>query len=344
MNPRVSVRSRGFTLVELLVVIAIIGILIALLLPAVQAAREAARRTQCANNLKQYGLGLHNYHDIYKTFAPASSMHWGNWGANNWGQILSPQISWQARILPFAEHQPLYDRLNMVAMRAPVESPAPSQSQPNAFVRNRTVTFSRCPDDDSDEFYWGWAQTSYSGSLGSQRTGSADSNCNVWYTDGVHYQTLRGGNANHGNSDVAQRISGMFSRLYPKKMTFAHIKDGSSNTIMVGEIIGNCVDHKEGLWSYNGNGNAHASTSVPLNTLTTCAISEADALRRGYFRPDCWEWNNWNFSWGFRSYHPAGANFLLGDGSVQFIGDEIDYQTYQQLGGRSDGNIPGEYD
>ena len=87
---------RGFTLVELLVVIAIIGILVALLLPAIQAAREAARRTQCGNNLKQYGVALHNYHDTYKVF-PTGTSSWDNY----------PYVGWQYRILPFTENAAL---------------------------------------------------------------------------------------------------------------------------------------------------------------------------------------------------------------------------------------------
>jgi len=109
-----SVRSRfwkhrvGFTLVELLVVIAIIGILVALLLPAVQAAREAARRTQCTNNLKQLGLALHNYHDTYKSF-PAR----GVFGAANTGPPMRAyHHTWIEAILPFIEQQPLYDSVN----------------------------------------------------------------------------------------------------------------------------------------------------------------------------------------------------------------------------------------
>src|SRR5262245_13487842 len=97
---------RGFTLVELLVVIAIIGILVSLLLPAVQAAREAARRIKCANNLKQYGLAIHNYHDVYNSLPPG-----GLWNVSSldWG---IPAPSWQVRVMPFMEQQPLYDRVN----------------------------------------------------------------------------------------------------------------------------------------------------------------------------------------------------------------------------------------
>lgn len=340
-----TTKQAGFTLVELLVVIAIIGILVALLLPAVQAAREAARRTQCANNLKQYGLALQNYHDVFKTFPPGGSTSIGRPGfgnSNAWGNRAAPQIGWQVRILPFAEMTTLYDRVRMNTLRAPVDSIYGNNDDPNKQVRAWTVPYSRCPDDPSDELYWGWAQTSYCGSLGSQRSPSANGNCNIWLTPDVHYEGSRG-SAGHGNSENWRNISGVFSRWCPKKMTMAYLKDGTSNTIMVGEIIGECNDHKQGWWSFNGMGNAHASTSAPLNTMTTCARSEADATARGYFRPDCYNWNNWNLSWGFRSYHPTGANFLLGDGSVQFLQDNIDYQTYQQLGGRADGGTPQDY-
>ena len=100
------VRRKAFTLVELLVVIAIIGILIALLLPAVQAAREAARRTQCNNHLKQLGLALHNYHDTYKTMPPgATGIYWRPRASGQWG------FSWFVHILPFVEQGTMWDQV-----------------------------------------------------------------------------------------------------------------------------------------------------------------------------------------------------------------------------------------
>lgn len=332
--------SRGFTLVELLVVIAIIGILVALLLPAVQAAREAARRTQCSNNLKQYGLGIHNYHDVFKQIPPGATYKRGNWGGNNWGRNLAPQLGWQPRILPFMEQSTLYDRIDWRRLQG-WQSNAPEHDRAGAWIRSRQVPYAQCPDDPSDEFYWNWAQTSYCGSMGSQLKTSVNSSCQDWTTPDVHYDASNGF-AEAGNSDRNDRISGYFSRL-GAKITMASVRDGTSNTIMVGEIIGECSDHKNGWWGFNGMGNAHASTSAPMNTMTTCARSEADATARGYYRPECYNWNNWNYSWAFRSYHPSGANFLLGDGSVQFFRDNIDYRTYQALGGRRDGRTIDTY-
>ena len=83
--------------------------------------------------------------------------------------------------------------------------------------------------------------------------------------------------------------------------------------------------------------NAHASTSAPINVLTTCAISQTDATKRGYPYPNCWPKSNWNLSWGFKSRHPQGAQFVFGDGSVHFINQNVNYDTYQRLGGRADG-------
>ena len=106
-------KAAGFTLVELLVVIAIIGILIALLLPAVQMAREAARRISCGNNLKQYGIACHLYHDIHKIFPKGgtykSNNHDGVWSNGN----IAPKLGWQARILPFMEQNALFEKLNL---------------------------------------------------------------------------------------------------------------------------------------------------------------------------------------------------------------------------------------
>jgi prepilin-type processing-associated H-X9-DG protein len=128
----------------------------------------------------------------------------------------------------------------------------------------------------------------------------------------------------------------MFGRL-GINIGMRDVLDGTSNVFLVGEILPRCHDHGAGWWHYNGMGNAHASTSAPLNEFTTC---------EGYKNPPvpaCTAMSNWNFSWGFKSNHPGGANFLLVDGSVQYLSQNVDYQTYQRLGGRQDGLPLGQY-
>jgi prepilin-type N-terminal cleavage/methylation domain-containing protein len=134
-------KRRGFTLIELLVVIAIIAILIALLLPAVQQAREAARRTQCRNNLKQLGLALHNYHDNYQMFPPGNvSSSVGGWGA-----------SWYMRILPFVDQAPLYNRLTFSGAQhgwtgaLPTSTYGPEGDANGAALNGITLNFALCP-------------------------------------------------------------------------------------------------------------------------------------------------------------------------------------------------------
>jgi len=334
-------RSRAFTLVELLVVIAIIGILVALLLPAVQAAREAARRTQCSNNLKQYGLALHNYHDVNKALPPG-----GLWNvmAADWGH---PNPSWQARVLPYSEQQAVYDKIDWDLMNYSkpargYESIVDVASQKR--LRQVRLPYAWCPSDDSNPDQGGWAQTSYSGSLGWQRTPSANGSCNQFLqTADVHFENLAW-NADHGNTWRKQDLSGIFTRCgTDEAMNFSAIRDGTSNVILVGEILSMCHDHNGGLWHYNGMGNAHASTSAPINTMTTCVDTQQEAQRRGYLNPQCFTKSNWNYSWGFRSRHPGGAQFVFADGSTHFLSQTLNYATYQYLGARADGRQVGQY-
>ena len=333
MTPlQVKSSRRGFTLVELLVVIAIIGILIALLLPAVQMAREAARRISCGNNLKQYGIALHLYHDANQMFPPGGSYNTALPGG--WGGQQAPSIGWQVRVLPYMEQGPLYERLNMLAVQAWL-TPIPQEGQ-LIEARRIQVPYAMCPSDPRDPVRGAWAQASYCGNLGSQLTPSASGSCNTFYTQNVHW--MPGGNAGHGNTKDVNAANGMFTRL-GMEIRMASVTDGTSNTFMVGEVLMDCTDHSSGWWNYNGGGNAHSSTSAPLNTMTTCARNEAEALERGYLNPQCWRKNNWNYSWGFRSQHPTGAQFVFADGSVHFIGQTIRYDTYQYLGSRNDGRV-----
>ena len=236
--PQGSSRRRGFTLVELLVVIAIIGVLIALLLPAVQAAREAARRSQCTNNLKQIGLGLQNYNDVFKCF-PADAI-WGN-GYAPTGTVVIPEAPyhypWTVAILGFIEQKPLYDAINK---RAPITYNAgpvgpvgylgqQSQTVPPAYgtggflkLHSQQIPAFRCPSDNTLQ-------------------GPGDMPQNMMWTnyagcEGVGFwnATQQAGPSSPPKSNAQTAYKGIFS--FADNTTFAGIRDGSSNTIAVAEV------------------------------------------------------------------------------------------------------------
>jgi prepilin-type N-terminal cleavage/methylation domain-containing protein/prepilin-type processing-associated H-X9-DG protein len=189
-------RRIAFTLVELLVVIAIIGILIALLLPAVQAAREAARRTQCTNNLKQIGLGFHNYHDVHKTFPPEAIR-----------DPTSQRWAWGTMILPFMEQRGLYDTINPTQY-------GPRDAfgvQPNHDAVAMRVDAFLCPSDDN------------------LRDGRA------WYFTASTYRNgLSTGYLGKTNYRVAESVA-LYDAPPDSCHTFAEIRDGTSNTILAAE-------------------------------------------------------------------------------------------------------------
>ena len=173
---------RGFTLIELLVVIAIIAILIALLLPAVQQAREAARRTQCKNNLKQFGLALHNYHDAFGFFAPS-----GPGLPNGHPNDTNPRVGWQVRILPYMDQAPLFNQLDFGNSAATVWAGALGDNTRQVLAdgkeaRTHQVPYAMCPSDTAPTMFRGWAQASYGGSIGSQPTPSSTNPaaCSPW--------------------------------------------------------------------------------------------------------------------------------------------------------------------
>jgi prepilin-type N-terminal cleavage/methylation domain-containing protein/prepilin-type processing-associated H-X9-DG protein len=366
---RTNGTRRGFTLVELLVVIAIIGVLVALLLPAVQQAREAARRMQCANNLKQFGIAIHTYHDQWNKIPTSQNVY--AQGGGNWG--LAP--GFQITILPQMEQQPLYDKISYnwnapsvtSQVRGWAAGPGAGQYSPVSGVNGVQhaeeiqVPYAMCPSDSSNyDPNWQAAATSYTGSLGSQRTPSANGSCNLFLFNTatvVNHELMppvgscTDGNCDHGNTFTQDSLSGIFCRLGIRgNINFGAVRDGTSNTIFMGEVLEECHDHLDGgWWRTNAIGNGEASTSCPINIFTTCVGSQQEAANKGYpyngitSMPDCTPKSNWNLSWGFRSRHPQGCQFVFGDGSVHFISQNVNYATYQRLGGRRDGLPIGDY-
>lgn len=312
-------RRHAFTLVELLVVIAIIGVLIALLLPAVQQAREAARRMQCSNNFKQIGLALHNYHDTYQTF-PSGFMY---------DSTSNVRWSWGALILPFIEQGSMHDQIGVTKQRL---TDCIGNADCLALVKTPIDGY-RCPSDTMPDQ-------------------------NPWPTYGSNNENIGTSNyiGNEGMVHImqAEKSHGMFHGNSGIKMR--DVTDGTSNTIFVGERDGADVDlaattngrnaRRGGVWA----GTMNASRKWPKGVMDVLASFAQPMNRSTVAGAD-------HNGKGFGSLHPGGSQFLMVDGSVRFVPETIEYRTsdfywdnpdpthynvtnlgvYQLLGVRNDG-------
>ncbi len=318
---------QAFTLVELLVVIAIIGILVALLLPAVQTAREAALRMQCKNHLKQMALAVHNYHDIHLSFPIGENGTQGD--------------VWTAYILPYMEMMTIYDRITLNGENANVEGvwnvqwawPTPdlvvdvdstNPSYRNIAACETLISIFRCP------------------------SANVEQHVHDWSVDGWHvmrrvpgtYLGCASGIVLDDVSSTFERLDGVFFNRSGVKL--ADIQDGTSWTMMIGEAVpdmpttiererqsafgqkdhwyigsddvdtGNGLDHSEVL----------GSTAVPMN------LTRVEAFQQGFIR---------SYELSFGSKHPGGCQVALCDGSVTFISENIRLDVWRLIGQRGDG-------
>jgi prepilin-type N-terminal cleavage/methylation domain-containing protein len=390
-------RRIGFTLVELLVVIAIIGVLIALLLPAVQKVREAANRTQCSNNLKQIGLGIHNFHDTYGRFPSAPTKGWnelpnvtggfnGDFGIAYDASgaplgVKTQTAAWCFQILPFIEQDNLYktndwnlqtgafdNRMSLVGSTGPIPNPVvpnnfdggttPVWSSGTWFTNYATqpgptdmgvVKIYACPSRRAPQLVDTW------------RNDTTNNNNTNFKRAFIDYASVRSCpvpmNQPNPSPDVANHadwaawattwITGEARRsvIAPmqSKVTFASIKDGSSNTMVVAEkwkqpqgYGGDGMDD-DGPWM-RGEDDITRNTGVFISTSSgdnwrTTANPARDDINIG----DFWNNNYWGQYGVFGAAHPAGINAVFGDGSVHSVKFGIDPQTFNALGRMDDG-------
>ena len=294
---------RAFTLIELLVVIAIIAVLIALLLPAVQQAREAARRTQCRNNLHQIGLALHNYHDTHSIFPPGAVNK--TYSTGNVGNCAAcgQSTPWTVLILPFVDETALYNAYNFDLW-------CWDTANRNTVAKSALQQYA-CPSVAGSPLVKGGCATGdYAGCGGSFRP--TDYGC-IWYAAGIY--------ASHDH------LRGPLYRA--SRVRIRDIRDGTSNTFIAGERYADPAEINSYGWAtayHSGNEvircvGTHQPLNFHMNTPGSCV---PDCSTRDYVYGGC-----------FRSVHEGGAFFLFADGRVRFISENIDMTTYAALGSRA---------
>jgi len=307
--------SRGFTLIELLVVIAIIAILIALLLPAVQQAREAARRVQCQNNLHQLGLAMHNYHDAHLVFPPGA--FWRFDPKTGHGFLVG--------LMPYFDLNNLFEQMNLNVSQIEL---------PNRVLARRSIPIFLCPSDlpkpdpypgpfpGDPSFVAQWPTSNYLGVMGSCQNGQfvdlEDTDCGDYCTDGLFYPLS------------ARRLR--------------DVTDGSSNALAVGEHI-----YQKRSW-FKG------AFYIPNPTTKVCVTAAKNIVwginsrpeSIGYYTADpeapagATKDKVFNNLW-FGSRHAGGSHFLMVDGSVHFLSENMNMQTYKDLATINGDEVIGEF-
>ncbi len=347
-------RDCGFTLIELLVVIAIIAILIALLLPAVQQAREAARRTQCRNNLKQFGLAMHNYESAYKCFQRA-----------NYSSVTTSTTGWQGfaghvMLLPYLDQAPIYNQINFTQS---------FWGGVNATLKAVRIPAFLCTSDG------GWNAGTYGNDPGT--TSGGGNNYCVSGGPSLLMLGVTGGSVGGTPGTPIAVVDQIGVCNLFRNILISDIRDGTSNTIAASELIigdGNSSnftigDVIRGANIPSGFPNTFA-TQAQLNSYHTVCVG---AIGTHYgitgknwingmpgqtffctLNPpnspnyDCMEcagcaWYDARSVITARSRHTGGAHVLLADGAVRFVSNNVDINTWQRLGAIADGNPVGEF-
>ncbi len=332
---------RGFTLIELLVVIAIIAVLIGLLLPAVQAAREAARRAQCVNNLKQLGLAMHNYESTYSSLPPGiKGCCWG---------------TWLVYTLPYVEQQSLWNAWNfggdLLYFRGIYDSPLRYGGVANVTVTSTRVSAYYCPSDGGNT-----ALSNLGPTLAGKKFAITSQNYvanfgNLSTSQPLVYNTVQflGAPFTDMNGTVANPAAGTPGMSGSKVVTFAGIPDGLSNTLLLSECL---VGQTQKGGQYNANydlrgfswwGSAASFTGwlAPNSTLPDVTESSDYCIYPHPMNPPCTEPVGTTALRlnGARSRHPGGVNCTVGDGSVKFIKNSINLNIWRALSSTRGGEI-----
>jgi prepilin-type N-terminal cleavage/methylation domain-containing protein/prepilin-type processing-associated H-X9-DG protein len=340
MKGALGMRSsrQGFTLIELLVVIAIIAVLIALLLPAVQSAREAARRIQCTSGMKQIGLAIHNYHSSFDSLPPAGSV---DVMGNSQGSGLVPQTaSIHMRLTNYLEQRAVYDAYNFALADVTAGSAVPA----NTTVMSTNIPGYLCPSDGNP----GSAQNI---AVGFDKQVA----CINYAVNGGTNRQSNGGSTN----GVAWWLGG--NRSYGSRVTLATITDGTSNTAAFSEWIKGRDGQNSlglnlvyGIPQYNNGGPQNdyslcVAATTPLWDFKGEYWTLQDTGRGGPYyhvmppdQPACAAsagFGNVDSFIGPSSFHPGGANVLLMDGSVRFVKATLALATWNALGTRSGGEV-----